>query len=132
MLHDINVGYFTNLVLYSIPLIGRVIYLDCMKYHSITIGGGGGGSKISLCITRGEGVQKGSILSHEINEQPLTSALDINYLIIRHNIQKTRMIHLLREKKHPLSYVIDQSNICIYFEKSQDSSFIYFWIPKQV
>ena len=30
---------------------------------------------------------------------PVTSALDINCLIIRHNIQKTRMIHLLREKK---------------------------------
>ena len=29
---------------------------------------------------------------------PVTSALDINCLIIRHNIQKTRMIHLLREK----------------------------------
>ena len=41
MLHDINVGYFINLVLYSIPLIGRVIYLDYMKYHSITIGVGG-------------------------------------------------------------------------------------------
>ena len=41
MLHDINFGYFITLVLYSIPLIGRVIYLDCMKYHSITIGGGG-------------------------------------------------------------------------------------------
>ena len=61
---------------------------------------------------------------------PVTPALGIKCLIIRHNIQKTRMIHLLREKKHPLSYVIDQSNICIYFEKSQDSSFIYFWIPK--
>ena len=53
MLPDINFGYCITLVLYSIPLIGRMIYLDCMKYHSITIGGGGGVSKISLCITRG-------------------------------------------------------------------------------
>merc|ERR1712015_482469 len=30
---------------------------------------------------------------------PVTSALDINCLIIRHNVQKTRMIHLLRGKK---------------------------------
>ena len=37
MLHDNIFGYFITLVLYSIPLIGRVIYLDCMKYHSITI-----------------------------------------------------------------------------------------------
>ena len=60
MLHDINFGYFITLVLYSIPLIGRVIYLDCMKYHSITIGGGGGWvSKISLCITRGGGGLEG-------------------------------------------------------------------------
>ena len=59
MLHDINVGYFINLVLYSIPLIGCVIYLDCMKYHSITICGGGGVSKISLCITRGGGGLEG-------------------------------------------------------------------------
>ena len=43
MLHDINFGSFITLVLYSIPLIGRVIYLDCMKYHSITPGGGEGG-----------------------------------------------------------------------------------------
>ena len=43
MLHDIHFGYFITLVLYSIPLIGRMIYLDCMKYHSITIGEGGGG-----------------------------------------------------------------------------------------
>ena len=42
MLHDINVGYFINLVLYSIPLIGRVIYLDCMKYHFVSQGEGGG------------------------------------------------------------------------------------------
>ena len=41
MLHDINFGYFITLVLYSIPLIGRVIYLDCMKYHSIPTGVGG-------------------------------------------------------------------------------------------
>ena len=53
MFHDINFGYFITLVLCSIPWIGRVIYLDCMKYHSINIGGGGGVSKISLCITRG-------------------------------------------------------------------------------
>ena len=63
MLHDINVGYFINLVLYSIPLIGRVIYLDCMKYHSITIGGGGGVSKISLYITRGRGLEGVNFLS---------------------------------------------------------------------
>ena len=42
---------------------------------------------------------------------PVTSALDINCPIIRHNIQKTRMIHLFREKKHPLSYGVDQTNI---------------------
>ena len=57
MLHDINFGYFIALVLYSIPLIGHVISLDCMKYHSITIGGGGGGQQnITLYHKRGEGV----------------------------------------------------------------------------
>ena len=59
MLHDINFGYFITLVLYSIPLIGHMIYLDCMKYHSITIGGGGVVRKISLCITRGGGGLEG-------------------------------------------------------------------------
>ena len=59
MLHDINVGYFINLVLYSIPLIGRVIYLDCMKYHSITIGGGGGQQNITLYHKGGRGSRRG-------------------------------------------------------------------------
>ena len=59
MLYDIKFGYFIKLVLYSIPLIGHVIYLDCMKHHSITIGGGGGVSKISLCIIRGGGGLEG-------------------------------------------------------------------------
>ena len=69
MLHDINFGYFITLVLYSISLIGRVIYLDCMKYHYITIGGGS--AKYHSVSQGGEGVLKGSILNHEINEQPL-------------------------------------------------------------
>ena len=55
MLHDINFGYFITLVLYSIPLIGRVIYLDCMKYHSITIGGGGGRSAKYHSVSQGGG-----------------------------------------------------------------------------
>ena len=37
MLHGINFGYFITLVLYSIHLIGRVIYLDYMKYHYSTM-----------------------------------------------------------------------------------------------
>ena len=40
MLHDIHFGYFITLVLYSMPSTGCAIYLDCVKYHSITIGGG--------------------------------------------------------------------------------------------
>ena len=60
MLHDINFGYFITLVLYSIPLIGRVIYLDCMKYHYITIGGGGGGQQnITLYHKGGGGLDQG-------------------------------------------------------------------------
>ena len=57
MFHNINFDYFIILVLYSIPLIGGVIYLDCMKYHSITIGGGGGGSAKYHSVSQGgEGV----------------------------------------------------------------------------
>ena len=56
MLHDINFGYFITLVLYSIPLIGRVIYLDCMKYHSITIGGRGSAKYYSVSQGGGEWV----------------------------------------------------------------------------
>ena len=59
MLHDINVGYFINLVLYSIPLIGRVIYLDYMKYHSITIGGGGGGQQSIILHHKERGNRRG-------------------------------------------------------------------------
>ena len=57
MLHDINFGYFITLVLYSIPLIGRVIYLDCMKYHSITIGGRGSAKYYSVSQGGGRGLE---------------------------------------------------------------------------
>ena len=65
MLHDINFGYFITLVLYSIPLLGRVLYLDCMKYHSyhyrwggsskyhsVSQGGESGSRSGQFCITR--------------------------------------------------------------------------------
>ena len=53
----ISFGHFITLLVDWMPLIGHVIYLDCTKYHYITIGGGGGGQQnITLYHKGGEGV----------------------------------------------------------------------------
>ena len=54
-LHDIHFGYFITLVLYSMPLIGCMIYLVYGEYHCIIIGGGGEGQQNITLYHKREG-----------------------------------------------------------------------------